>query len=82
MLSVVYYALVPTIAGFMLWYAGAERVSGAEASLFTAIAPVSAVIFAFLLLGEPVGLHQIAGIGCVLAAVLGLALNGRHRRPA
>jgi len=82
LLSVVYYALVPTIAGFMLWYAGAERVSGAEASLFTAIAPVSAVIFAFLLLGEPVGLHQIAGIGCVLAAVLGLALNGRRRRLA
>ena len=82
LLSVVYYALVPTVAGFMLWYAGAERVSGAEASLFTAIAPVSAVIFAFLLLGEPVGLHQIAGIGCVLAAVLGLALNGRRRRMA
>lgn len=77
LLSVIYYALVPTVAGFVLWYAGAERVSGAEASLFTAIAPVSAVIFAFLLLGEPVGLHQIAGIGCVLAAVLGLAIKSK-----
>jgi len=82
LLSVLYYALVPTVAGFMLWYAGAERVSGAEASLFTAIAPVSAVIFAFVLLGEPVGPHQVAGIGCVLAAVLDLALKGRGRGSA
>lgn len=72
--AVLYYALVPTVAGFLLWYAGAARVSGTEASVFTAQAPVSAVAFAFLLLGEPVGTYQIAGIGCVLVAVLGLSL--------
>ncbi|MGR9164595.1 DMT family transporter [Rhizobium leguminosarum] len=74
--AVVYYALVPTVGGFLLWYAGAERVSGTEAALFTALAPVSAVLLAFIILGEPVGLHQIAGIACVLAAVLGLAFAG------
>lgn len=74
--AVVYYALVPTVGGFLLWYAGAERVSGTEASLFTALAPVSAVLLAFVVLAEPVGLNQIAGIACVLAAVLGLALAG------
>ncbi|HEV7310634.1 DMT family transporter [Ensifer sp.] len=72
--AVLYYALVPTVAGFLLWYAGSARVSGTEASVFTALAPVSAVAFAFLLLGEPVTLSQMAGIGCVLAAVLGLSL--------
>ncbi|AHF84937.1 membrane protein [Rhizobium leguminosarum bv. trifolii WSM1689] len=74
--AVVYYALVPTVGGFLLWYAGAERVSGTEAALFTALAPVSAVMLAFIILGEPVGLSQIAGIACVLAAVLGLAFAG------
>ena len=74
--AVVYYALVPTVGGFLLWYAGAERVSGTEAALFTAVAPVSAVMLAFIILGEPVGLHQLAGIACVLAAVLGLAFAG------
>ncbi|NEJ82945.1 EamA family transporter, partial [Rhizobium leguminosarum] len=59
--AVVYYALVPTVGGFLLWYAGAERVSGTEAALFTALAPVSAVMLAFIILGEPVGLSQIAG---------------------
>ncbi|HEV7320153.1 MAG TPA: DMT family transporter [Ensifer sp.] len=72
--AVLYYALVPTVAGFLLWYAGSARVSGTEASVFTALAPVSAVAFAFLLLGEPVGIYQIAGIACVLAAVLGLSV--------
>ncbi|ARM89291.1 DMT superfamily inner membrane transporter protein [Rhizobium sp. CIAT894] len=76
--AVVYYALVPTVGGFLLWYAGAERVSGTEAALFTALAPVSAVMLAALILGEPVGLNQIAGIACVLAAVLGLGLAGRR----
>ncbi|NEJ91468.1 EamA family transporter [Rhizobium leguminosarum] len=74
--AVVFYALVPTVGGFLLWYAGAERVSGTEAALFTALAPVSAVMLAFIILGEPVGLSQIAGIACVLAAVLGLAFAG------
>ncbi|MBB2753805.1 UNVERIFIED_ORG: drug/metabolite transporter (DMT)-like permease [Rhizobium aethiopicum] len=77
-IAVAYYALVPTVGGFLLWYAGAERVSGTEAALFTAVAPVSAVMLAFLILGEPIGFNQIAGIACVLAAVLGLALAGRR----
>lgn len=72
--AVLYYALVPTVAGFILWYAGSARVSGTEASVFTALAPVSAVLLAFVLLGEPVSINQLAGIGCVLVAVLSLAM--------
>lgn len=72
--AVAYYAVVPTVGGFVLWYAGAARVSGAEASLFTALAPVTAVVLAATLLGEVVSTRQIAGITCVLAAVLSLGL--------
>jgi len=67
---------VPTVAGFLLWYAGAERVSGAEAALFTAVAPVSALLLAALVLGEPVTPRQLAGVACVLASV---AILGRVR---
>jgi drug/metabolite transporter (DMT)-like permease len=69
LLAVAYYALVPTVGGFLLWYAGAARVDGTEAALFTALAPVAALLLAALLLDEPVGLRQLAGIGFVLAAV-------------
>ncbi len=79
--AVLYYALVPTVAGFVLWYAGSARTTGTEASLFTALAPVSAVAMAFLLLGEPVGTSQLVGIGCVVVAVLSLVLVGK-RNPA
>lgn len=68
--SVAYYAIVPTVCGFVLWYAGSARVSGAEAALFTAFAPISAIFFAAFLLAEDIAMHQMIGMGCVLAAVL------------
>ncbi len=81
--SVVYYALIPTVGGFILWYAGSARVSGVEASLFTALAPVATLIFAATLLGERIGLHQMFGVGCVLVAVLSLGLApGRGKQQA
>jgi drug/metabolite transporter (DMT)-like permease len=76
-LAVVNYALVPTVGGYLLWYGGLARVTGAEASLFTAMAPVSAVVLAVILLGETVSLSQMIGIGCVLIAVLSLGLARR-----
>lgn len=76
--GVLYYALVPTVAGFVLWYAGAARISGAEAGLMTALVPVSAVAMAATLLREPVSAAQLAGVACVLGAVL-LATFGQMR---
>jgi drug/metabolite transporter (DMT)-like permease len=79
-MAVAYYAVVPTVGGFVLWYAGAARVSGAEASLFTALAPVAALLFAATLLGESVTVRQVGGIVCVLAAVV--SLGWMTRTPA
>lgn len=80
--ATVYYALVPTVGGFLLWYAGSARVKGAEAALFTALAPVSAVALAAGLLGEPLAAPQLTGMACVLAAVaiLGSARTGSRAR--
>jgi len=76
--GVLYYALVPTVAGFVPWYAGAARISGAEAGLMTALVPVSAVALAAVVLREPVSAAQLAGVACVLGAVL-LATFGQMR---
>ncbi|RKR36755.1 DMT family transporter [Paraburkholderia sp. BL17N1] len=76
--GVLYYALVPTVLGFVLWYAGAARLSGAEAGLMTALVPVSAVALAAVVLGESVSAAQLAGVACVLGAVL-LATFGQLR---
>ncbi|MFZ6875896.1 DMT family transporter [Undibacterium sp. Di27W] len=76
--ATVYYALLPTVAGFLLWYAGAAKVSGSEAALFTALAPVSAVMLAVLVLGEIVSSGQLIGITCVLLAIGGMAVLGKR----
>lgn len=77
--AIAYYALIPTVCGFVLWYAGSEKVSGAEASLFTALAPISALLLAAAVLGEAITPTQVAGMAAVLAAVLlhGLAAARR-----
>ncbi len=80
--GVAYYAIVPTVGGFLLWYAGASRLSGAEAGLFTAVAPVTAMLLAAFFLREQVTTVQLVGIGCVLAAVALTTLGGRPFRAA
>lgn len=75
--GVAYYALVPTVLGFVLWFAGSARLKGAEAALFTALLPVSALILAAVWLGESISLAQVGGAACVLGAVGLASLDGR-----
>ncbi|QFY79166.1 DMT family transporter [Alcaligenes faecalis] len=77
--AVVWYALVPTVAGFLLWYGGAARVSGSEASVFTAVAPLTAVTLAALVLGEQIGWVQIVGVATVILAIFVLTFPVRTR---
>jgi drug/metabolite transporter (DMT)-like permease len=75
--AVIWYALVPTVAGFLLWYGGAARVSGTEAATFTAVAPLTAVAGAALVLGEAIDPAQIVGMLAVLGAIALLSLPAR-----
>lgn len=77
--GVVYYALVPTVAGFMLWFAGAERIEGAQASALTAVVPISAAGLAAIVLHESIGAAQWWGMACVLGAVGLIARDGTRR---
>ena len=77
MVAVVWYALIPTVGGFLLWYAGAARVSGSEATTLTAVAPLTAVALAAFFLGERIGVTQVFGIAAVILAILTLALPVR-----
>jgi drug/metabolite transporter (DMT)-like permease len=68
--GIAYYAWVPTVGGFLLWYAGSARTSGARASLATVWLPVSALLLSALFLREQIQVWQWVGLGCVLVAVL------------
>jgi translation elongation factor EF-G len=69
LLAMIYYGIVPTVFGFWMWYTGASLLSGAEASTFTAVAPMTAMLLSVLVLGETMQLRHVAGLGLVLAAI-------------
>ena len=71
--AAVYYAAVPGVLGFWLWFAGSSRLAGAEASLMTAVMPVSALALAALVLGERITAWQLGGCALVLLAVMASA---------
>lgn len=75
--AVIWYALVPTVGGFLLWYGGAARVSGSEAATFTAVAPLTAVLLAALVLGEQIEMSQAVGVAAVMLAILVLTIPAR-----
>ncbi|MDB5849811.1 MAG: hypothetical protein JWP29_3563 [Rhodoferax sp.] len=75
--AIAYYALVPTVAGFLLWYAGSARTSGARAALATVWMPVSALLLSALVLHEPIGPWQWLGLACVVLATVSASLGGR-----
>lgn len=77
--AIVWYALVPTVGGFLLWYGGAARVSGSEAATFTAIAPLTAVALAALVLSEKIGWMQALGMVAVILAILVLTFPMRSK---
>lgn len=85
LLSIAYYAWVPTVGGFLLWYAGSARTSGARASLATVWLPVSALLLSALFLGEAIQVWQWLGFGCVVLAILiafsGGSVPNRHAAP-
>jgi drug/metabolite transporter (DMT)-like permease len=75
-LAVTYYGLVPTVLGFTWWYRGTERVSGAEAGVFTAVMPVAGAVLSAVVLGESLGFRHLAGLALVVAAI---ALTARSQ---
>ncbi|KRD22221.1 hypothetical protein ASE39_07585 [Acidovorax sp. Root267] len=80
MAGVLYYAWVPTVGGFLLWYAGSARTSGVRASLATVWLPVSALALSAGVLGEAIRPWQWAGLGCVLVGMV-LAATAPRERP-
>lgn len=79
-LAVLWHAVIPTIAGFVLWYAGAARLGGTEAAVTTAIMPMTAVLLSAMILGEAVGWHHLLGMVLVVAAIAA-QVGWSQRRP-
>jgi drug/metabolite transporter (DMT)-like permease len=68
--AIAWYAWVPTVLGFWLWYAGARRATATQAAASTAWLPLVAVVGAAVVLGETLTASQLAALALVLAGVL------------
>jgi len=77
--AAIYYAVGPTVVGYLLLYRGLARMSASTAAVFTGVVPVTAVLFSWLLLGEsPLWSHGI-GVAAVLIGIILASLNdGQH----
>jgi drug/metabolite transporter (DMT)-like permease len=68
-LPILYYGVVVTVIGFVLWFRGVSMVPASTAATFTGVLPVSAVILSYVLLGEQFLWAHAVGIACVLGGI-------------
>lgn len=78
-MAVAWYAWVPTVIGFWLWYAGAGRATATQAAASTAWLPLVAVIGAAQVLDESLTVAQVTALGLVLAGVMVSSVASRPR---
>ncbi|MBN2132793.1 MAG: DMT family transporter [Sedimentisphaerales bacterium] len=67
--AIAYLAIFGTVIGFVWFYEGVKLIGPTRAGLFINIVPISAVVLAFLLLGEPITWSLAAGAILVLSGV-------------
>jgi drug/metabolite transporter (DMT)-like permease len=78
--SVVYVALVASVAAYLAWNRGVAAIGASRAGVFVHLMPAFGVVLAAVLLREPLRAFQVAGIALILAGVW-LAGTARARRP-
>jgi drug/metabolite transporter (DMT)-like permease len=71
--EIAYYGLIGTVGAYLLWYQAVVKVSATTAGVFTGLAPVSAVVLSYVVLGEPFAWAHVVGGVCVLLAIVLIA---------
>lgn len=79
-LAIVMLALLCTVAAVALFLNGLEKIGATRASLVSTAEPVVTILLAWALLGEPVGLSQLAGGMLILGAVLLISREADPKR--
>ncbi|MGD9850344.1 MAG: DMT family transporter [Nitrospirales bacterium] len=75
--ALLYVMVFATAVGQQAWLYGVEGVGPSRAGIFGNLIPVSALLFSFMILGEPVGFRELTGIGLI---VFGVWLVDRQSR--
>jgi drug/metabolite transporter (DMT)-like permease len=73
--NIAYLGVFGTALGFVWYYQGIEHIGATRAALFINFVPITAIIMAFFLLGEPMSRSLLIGTALVLSGVY-LTNNG------
>lgn len=77
--ALVYVMVFATAVGQQAWLYGVEGVGPSRAGVFINLIPVSALLLSVFVLGEPVGMRELSGIGLI---ILGVWMVGRQTEEA
>jgi drug/metabolite transporter (DMT)-like permease len=72
--SLLYLGTIPIVVAYLAWFRALKLLPASTAAIGTLLVPVVGVLSSVLLLGDPFGPRQIAGMALTLAGV-GLAAN-------
>jgi drug/metabolite transporter (DMT)-like permease len=64
-----YLGFFGTVLGFVWYYQGIQRIGAMKAGVFINFVPISAIIFSFFILHEPLSLSLLFGAAMVLSGV-------------
>ncbi len=78
-LALFYLGFFGTVLGFVWYYQGIQRIGAMKAGVFINFVPISAIVFGFFILDEPLTASLLAGTALVLA---GVYLTNRPVSPA
>ncbi len=81
-LALVWYGSIVTIVAFSCMFAGAKLASGYTIAAFSGIIPVSSMALSVFVLGEAIGVYQIAGCALVVVATLVISKGGKIKNGA
>lgn len=77
--QVAWLGVVTSVVAYGLFYSGLHSTPGSTAMVVTLLEPVTAVVLAGLVLGEPTTAHVVVGGALLLTAVAALYLRPRRR---
>jgi len=78
-LLLAYLGIVVNALTYFLWYSGLKNTTASQAAVFTGIMPVSALVLAFIFLGEPLNINDVFGLALVLAGVFLVIKTSKDR---
>jgi drug/metabolite transporter (DMT)-like permease len=72
-------ATLTSSTGIVLLYVGIRLAGSLPATMISNIEPVVSILMASALLGESLGMHQLSGVGSILAGIVLLQLSAAQR---